>query len=79
MGVVLWLNFSGVMEIVDFFLDISWHVYVQYAVLVVPVHYNATVKAPYLILCYLIFFLGYIYEVLGILSYMVSDSKVFYH
>ena len=61
------------------FLDISWHVDVQYAGLVVPVQYDATVMTPYPILCYFMFFLECIYEVLGFLSSLVSDSKFMDH
>ena len=56
MGAVLYSGCSGVLKILEVFLGILWHGDVQYAGLVVPVWFNATVETPYQILCYLIFF-----------------------
>ena len=67
------------MELVECFLEIYCHGDVQYAVLVVPVQCDATVNTPVTILCYFIFFLKFIYEVLDVLSFLVFDSKVINH
>ena len=55
-GEVMWLDWSGVLELVECFLYISWHGYVQYYRLVVSVQCDATVKTPCPILCYLIYY-----------------------
>ena len=54
---VLGLAWSGVTELVDDFLYISWNIDVHYSGLVVPVKCGATVETTCTILCYFIFFL----------------------
>ena len=76
---VLRSDWSGVFELMECFLEISWHGNVHYAGHILPVKCDYTVKTTCPILCYLIFFLECIYEVLGILSSLVSDSKVVNH
>ena len=49
-------DWSGVLELVDCFLDISWHGNFQFYGLIVSVKCDATVNNPFPILCYLIFF-----------------------
>ena len=56
-GGVLRLEWIGVLELVECFLEISWHGDVHYDGLVVPVQCDATIKTPCQILCYLIFLL----------------------
>ena len=79
MGVVLGFPWSGVLELVERFLYISWYGDVQYALLVVPVQCDATVETPIPILCDLIFFLECMYKVKGVLIYLIFDPKVVYH
>ena len=61
MGVVLGLDWVGVMELVDNLIYLSWHVNFQYSGLVVPVQCDATLETPFPILCYFILFLECIY------------------
>ena len=72
-------DWGGVLELGERFLDIYWHRDVQYAGLLVPVECYATLLTPCSILYYFIFLLECIYEVLGVLYYLVSDSKFFDH
>ena len=57
-GRVFQLDWRGELELVECFLDISWHGDFQYSGLVVPVQCNTTVNTPCPIFCYLIFSLG---------------------
>ena len=52
---VMGLAWSGVMELVEHFIFISWHGDVQYACLVVPAQYDSTLETPSPILCDFIF------------------------
>ena len=78
-GGVLGLSWSGVQELVEQLLYISWHGDVQYAFLVVPVQCDATVETPCPILCDFIFILECMYEVQCVVLSMVFDSKVVKH
>ena len=62
-GGVLGSPWGRVLELVKCFLYINCHVYVQYACLVVPVKFDATVENPCPILCAFIFLLECMYEV----------------
>ena len=77
MGVLLRSKWGRVMEFVEHFLDISCHGDIQYVGS--PVQCDATVKTPCPILCYFIFFLRFIYEVMGFLSYLVYNYKFVNH
>ena len=79
MGGVLRSDWGGVLELVELFLGISWHGYFQYDRLVFLVQCDSTIKTPCPILCYFILFLEHIYEVLGILYFMVYYSKFVNH
>ena len=73
------LDWSGVLEIVEVLLDILYHGDVQYAVLLVPVQCNSAINTPFPILCCIIFVLECIYEMLGVLFYLVFYVKVVDH
>ena len=67
------------LELVELFLEIYWHGDVQSSGITFPVSRYSAVKTPSPIFCYLIFFFECIYEVLGVLYSLVSDSKVVNH
>ena len=78
-GRVILLDRSGVLELVERFLHISWHGYVQYACLVFPVWCDSTVDTHSPILCDFIFFLECMYEVQCVLLSMLFYPKVVEH
>ena len=63
----------------EVFFDVSWNGDIKYSCLVFPVQCNFTVEAPCLLLCDLIFFLDFIYNMLGILFSLVFYAKAVYH
>ena len=75
MGRVLRSDWSGVMEFVECFLDISWNGDVQYDGLVVPFQCNVTVKTSCPILCCHIFYWSEFmrFWVSSILWYMIPN------
>ena len=75
-GGMLGSVWSGVLELVERFLCISWNGDFQYAYLVVPVQCDSIVYTPCPILCALIFFLECLYEVQCVLLSLVFYSKV---
>ena len=77
--VVLRLAWRGVLKLVERFLNIPWHGYVQYVCLVSPFKCDATVETSSPILCDIIFLLECMYEVHCILFSLVFYPKVFDH
>ena len=73
---VLGLAWSGVLKLVERFLYISWHVYFQYACLVVTVQCDATVETPSPIFCDIISLLECMYEVHYVLFLLYFISNI---